>query len=471
MRPLSGGALKRIREYDWVAVRSRGRANRYRFYKYLTRSGADVEVRTVCVKTRKDGSAAIKEVVRASADGKKMEVKDVVFSGMCGYVCDWSPEKLGRKMRHWSYSGKWMPHNYVRRDRLFKLRCPTVNPELLKRTRRWKWCAWNEGCGDVLDYLKFYLEHPRIELLAKCGAGRFALLSGFVRQLETDKGFMRFFTKNLAEIVKGLLKVDVIRMAYGRGMTLAEAERRTAAVRRFGGIPEAVDAERAAAYVGKAHITDGSYMGYLKGCERLGMDLADTKNAFPKVFEAREKDVLDGCAALARREAAALAAKMDAALAAVADRFLALEKLRGRWLVKIPRREKDLRTEGKRLEHCAGNYAGKVARGEVVLAFIRKKDRPRVPFVTVSYCPGKGEIGQCYGKRNSKPEKGVLDFVRGRFLEAARLVYAGAEGDEVAGRRDRRGGAIGAISRDRWKRERGRLRRGMLYGGGDVLAG
>jgi hypothetical protein len=44
------------------------------------------------------------------------------------------------------------------------------------------------------------------------------------------------------------------------------------------------------------------------------------------------------------------------------------------------------------------------------------------PFVTVKYIPATGKVMQCYGRKNSNPEKSVLDFVHGPFTKAAKRI-------------------------------------------------
>jgi hypothetical protein len=109
MKPLSAYALKQIEAYDLQHFHPYLRRNLTRFYKWLVRDGRDIQIRTVAVKGRKNGSVCIKEVVRSSVDKDEMFVRDVVLTSMSGYTVDWHREKLGRK-RDWDYQGKWMEH-------------------------------------------------------------------------------------------------------------------------------------------------------------------------------------------------------------------------------------------------------------------------------------------------------------------------------------------------------------------------
>ncbi len=420
-------ALEAIDAYDWKVHRSvahefRNRLkNRTRFYRYLIPAGADMELHTVAVKTRPDGTGAVKEVVRGSVDGSCLCVKDMVFTPIAGYSVDWSPEKLGRAPAQWSYKGKWASEYYSLSAKLWKLDRPVINPEVLLLSDRFRWCAWQPDCGDLLDYLKIYVKHPRIELLSKAGAGRFATRAGFVRQIEGDKGLMRFFMEHLPKIEKMRYGVDVIRLAYRRGVDLGEAATRIATRRRFRGyrLPAGIDATRAAGYIDGLKIGEWQYCDYLRACVKLGMDLADTKVVYPRQFKKRERIAKDRIAEINRLADIELAKKQDADIEAAAARFAKLERARGSFRCVLPRCRDDFVREGKRLHNCLGDghYAAKMARRETLIAFVRLSEKPRIPFVAVEYSLDQKKVLQCYGDKNAKPPKQVMTFVNRLLLK------------------------------------------------------
>ena len=65
------------------------------------------------------------------------------------------------------------------------------------------------------------------------------------------------------------------------------------------------------------------------------------------------------------------------------------------------------------------NYDQKVVREETLIFFVRAKDQPEQPFVTVEYSLTKHQVLQCYGQGNSKPKQEVLDFVYTNWLPYA----------------------------------------------------
>ena len=413
-------ALEYIDRHDWEKFRSLKQPNRTRFYKWLAPYGNDMEIHTVAVKTRKDGTVCVKEVVIASVDDPWMHVTDVACMVMSGYVVDWSKEKIGRA-HYWSYNGNWESEAYGRRCK-WKISCQVINPEALQRHLRFQYCSWTPECGDILDYLKAYIHHPRIELLSKIGAGRFANKVGFVRQLEKSKDFTRFFMDHLPVIEKERYGIDTIRMAFKKGIPLTEAAYHIDTRRYFRGfgLPASVDATRALEYIGRQKsgtCSKFSYCSYLKDCLRSGMNLKDTKTSFPNQFKRRANIVADQVAEIERQKSVELAKQMDKQIAAVAKKFSRLEKGRSAFKIMLPRKASDLIREGNRMRNCLGSYSQRIARGESLVAFVRRSKRPGATFVAVEYSPSKNAILQCYGAKNQKPPKPVIDFCNRMFLK------------------------------------------------------
>ena len=407
-----------------ISAYLRRRANRTSFYTWLVPRGRDVEVRIAAAKFDRAGGPLVKEVFRARICGDTFEVCDMSFYRMSGYKVDWSAEGAGRKPE-WAHNGKWETEKYDRKSGLWKIHCTVLNIEALQKSKRFKYCSWSSACGHILDYLKAYAEHPRIELLAKCGAGRFATLTGFVKRMEKDKAFMRFFSANLEEINTAHYLSGVVTMAYVRGITLEAAWKRINAIRRFRGgkLPKTVDTQRAAAYIdGQRGASDWEYCHYLGMCLRLGKNLSDTKVAFPKSFARQSKLAADLCAEMDRKKQAKLRAEMTRKMRAVAMKFTKLESIKGPFVARLPRSESDLKKEGARLHHCVGKmaYADKIARGECLIVFVRKASRPGAPFVTCELDKDAKKVLQCYGNKNSKPAADVMAFINSRLIKASR---------------------------------------------------
>lgn len=419
MNFLPPSMLQQVEAYDYDHHRALRAYNFTRFYHVLQAVGNDIEIHTVACKARRNGSMVVKEVVRMSVDDRWIYFKDVAYCGMAGYQVDWSPDGAGYK-RYWSFNGRWDSTAWDRRCG-FKLHGRVINPELLLESPRFKYCAWTPECGHLIDYLKAYEAHPRIELLSKAGCGFFAQRIGFVRAMERNKDFMRFFMAHLAEIKEKDYGCDVIQMAFRQKLTFEAAKERIRVTREFRGLlPAGVDPEKADGYVSTHHTYRSEYGRYLANCVKLGMDLADTKVAFPRNFRRQDKVVSDRVAEREAQRNAEEARKLDRQIAKVAARFLRLERAAtGTFRVELPRKSAEFARVGRLMDNCLGaGYSARMARGEAIIAFVRRgADRKKAPAAAVEYDPRRRKILQCYAAKNAPPPAPVLAFVNRVFLK------------------------------------------------------
>ena len=58
-------------------------------------------------------------------------------------------------------------------------------------------------------------------------------------------------------------------------------------------------------------------------------------------------------------------------------------------------------------------------RGESLIFFIRAKNEPEKPLVTVEYSPSKKSVLQCYAEHNSMPDESIMKFVKKKWLPFA----------------------------------------------------
>ena len=73
------------------------------------------------------------------------------------------------------------------------------------------------------------------------------------------------------------------------------------------------------------------------------------------------------------------------------------------------------------LHHCVGGmgYGQKFIREETLIFFIRAKETPDTPLVTVEYSLLKKKVLQCYSERNHTPSKPILNYVNNVWLPYA----------------------------------------------------
>lgn len=106
----------------------------------------------------------------------------------------------------------------------------------------------------------------------------------------------------------------------------------------------------------------------------------------------------------------------------MATKYLTLEyDKKSVYIAIIAQKPSDLTREGELLHHCVGRmgYDQKFAREESLIFFIRTREQPDVPLVTVEYSLKSKKVLQCYGDHDSKPNESVMEFVNKKWLPYA----------------------------------------------------
>lgn len=81
------------------------------------------------------------------------------------------------------------------------------------------------------------------------------------------------------------------------------------------------------------------------------------------------------------------------------------------FIITPPTRHKDIKWEGKTLKHCVATYAQRIALGETIILFIRKKSEPDKPYFTLNLDPVDYHIIQCRGLQNCPYPDEVKKFM------------------------------------------------------------
>ena len=107
--------------------------------------------------------------------------------------------------------------------------------------------------------------------------------------------------------------------------------------------------------------------------------------------------------------------------ASIAEKYLPLQQEKDMYIAIIAKSPAELIKEGDILHHCVGKmgYDQKFAREESLIFFIRNKETPNSPFVTIEYSIKNKKILQCYGDHNSQPQKEVFDYIHKTWLPYA----------------------------------------------------
>lgn len=145
------------------------------------------------------------------------------------------------------------------------------------------------------------------------------------------------------------------------------------------------------------------YFDYLRNCETLDYDMTSDFVLYPKNFKkAHDKSVVDVQSKQLEKEYNMIAELLPS----MHDKY---DFSNDDFLIKAPDSGQDIISEGQALHHCVGTYVSRVAKGNTVILFIRRKKAPDKPYVTVEVKNDK--IVQVRGFSNKTPESDVSDFV------------------------------------------------------------
>ncbi len=299
---------------------------------------------------------------------------------------------------------------------------------------------YQEAAGVVnpFRYMDRYISTPQIEMLVKLGLtevvgkllryeygivadGRAACVDGFLGIRKEKVGLLRKQQGNLE-----LLRVLQMEKRMGQNWTdeqagnLAETgleiqEIHTALqymtvqkllnrIRKYAGCEFGTGCSHA---VERLRQTARYYLDYLDMRIQLGYSLENTVYQQPGDLQAAHDRMVHESS---RRE-------QDDRLKEVSVRFPLIRKhyrkLRKRYFyedekyrIRPARSAEEIVMEGRILHHCVGgdSYLGKHDRGESVILFLRSREAPETPYITVEI--GKGcRILQWYGAHDKKPDR------------------------------------------------------------------
>ena len=77
--------------------------------------------------------------------------------------------------------------------------------------------------------------------------------------------------------------------------------------------------------------------------------------------------------------------------------------------IRLPYQIEELKTEGEKLRHCVGSYIDNVLKGETTIFFVRRTEKPDVPYYTLEW--RNHRVVQCRGFDNDGMTPEVKEFV------------------------------------------------------------
>lgn len=390
------------------------------YCSYVHILGDELIVRTFAFrhgKKKEHYQTFVTEVERKTVSQEWAARKNIYFTQMGGYHPVYMPKSCGYST-YYGYSYYYFSEEDFDRwthDRPMNLYTELINPERVFELDKYKYCGYS-GQQDLIEYLRLYEQDPNVEYFGKLGI---RAKKSLIKKVQKDKGFARYLKENTQKA--NIYGPQVTIYAYDHHMSISEADKFLTEKRHaerttvdFWNIKESgVDRMKICRYINENHIGRGLYKDYFEAISRLGYDLTDTKNLFPKDFmrmhDLRCDEWGSKKAKLKEKEKKSFNRKFKEAAAV----FKGAEIVGDKYAVVIPNKVSDLEHEGTKLHHCVGRmgYDKKMVEGKCLIAFIRKVEDVETPYVTVEYLTKEKKLAQVYGDHDSKPDDDVRAFV------------------------------------------------------------
>lgn len=363
------------------------------------------------------------EVIRRIEGNGLVLSRNMYFTNCSGYVIVWSNSKPSGYYFNMECFNEWYAYDQCYFHK-YSVNLYTLK-DLIELDPSLKYCAWNgeHNNQNLIDYVTIYRKYPEIEMLSKLGLDRLIYNQNVLNKLK-DKKFQKYLCKcggNHNTTGKDIL------YGFNHNMTLEQALKRQAenikkkridkqAAEILEKYPQ-LDKERLKKYLSKYFEQKGyfisirSYLDMLEAEIYLHLDITEEKNAFPHDFEYWHNHYTNQLK-LSKNKL------IDEGIAAQTVKYQKLEKEVEDLKLILATSTEDLINEGQALEHCVGrmSYNEKMAKGESLILFVRKKEDKETPFVTMEYDPNKKKILQLYGFKDNDPEESIKNIIYDKWL-------------------------------------------------------
>lgn len=121
---------------------------------------------------------------------------------------------------------------------------------------------------------------------------------------------------------------------------------------------------------------------YLHICVSIDMDMHDRRVLYPRALKT-EHDI-----ALSKR-IFVNDAKTKKAFSEAVECYKELEYSKGDYFIKVPTDTASMLEEGRKLKHCCGRYVDDVAKKKAFVLFLRKKESPETPYLSIEVLPDR----------------------------------------------------------------------------------
>ena len=306
--------------------------------------------------------------------------------------------------------------------------------QVLDKMPEFKYSAYDLYQGArLLKYLRLYKRFPQLEMLMKAGLGMYYDSITILKRIGTDKQFCKWLIRNKTELTSSPLGfyIEAIMLAYKTGKPVTEIN---AFLKRKKCFERDVDYKPIRRlfrgqklkeffnYIDERKITPRLYLDYLNACQYLQLDMSEKKNSLPNDFK-RWHDIRIDQYATAKAKASEEAKRnMEQAFNTVVQKYISLQHdKRSAFICILAKTPSELVREGTYLHHCVGtmNYDQKMLKEQSLIFFVRTREQPDTPFVTLEYSLRSHQVLQCYGDNNHVPDSNVLHHIKKVWLPYA----------------------------------------------------
>lgn len=257
------------------------------------------------------------------------------------------------------------------------------------------------------QYVELYKKYPKIELLAK--GGMWKLITGARYLNLKGKSFEQIFKISSCwkKHIKELEISDILLIRKNDIHTMNELNYfKKASSRNLKYIKKYFNS-KTINYVNEFsdNFPFSEYNDYLRMAEEMGCQMERNRVLFPKDLHEAHDHMLNHYQEVKDKE-------VNEGIEKTAKKLMKY-KFNSDGLFIVPAmNNKELINESRVLDHCVRTYASRVSKGETGILFIRKKEEPETPFVTLEL---KGKrVVQVRGYKNNvhNPlDQSVIDFV------------------------------------------------------------
>lgn len=303
-------------------------------------------------------------------------------------------------------------------------------------------------------YLGRWKEHPYIEVLAKCDLykaaeaaveGRLAVAGDLCRRPAGVLGVYPYRMKMIREACGETNLIKVLQMEWatdnhftekqirllkeldiaGNGRTrmaleIMPAQKLINRIYRYAGVSIDIDWVRPHPRVSEIlHQTADRYLDYLSMRQQAGDDLTDSIVQCPRDLNTAHDEMVR----MINDQKEEMHIRMkEREFPNIRKQYRSLRKKYfwedDAYIIRPARSAEEIIMEGRTLHHCVGGdtYLSRHNSKTSIILFLRMKETPESPYVTVEIGFNDGVIRQWYGIRDTKPDKKTIDDWLGDYV-------------------------------------------------------